>query len=135
VVTGGCTKCSWTPSRSSKLPNGSKSTGNSGKPRSIASPPIWKRRTKQPAGRERADRDVSCVHRQLHLHRRGFDLGRQHGCSRSQQVLQEQTNQQTKREKMKLRQPELNREIVSVAEWLTARKPSTKNTKPNDYEN
>src|SRR5206468_863047 len=43
AATGAFMKCSWTPNRSNKPRNGSRSIENSGKARSIGSPFIWKK--------------------------------------------------------------------------------------------
>jgi hypothetical protein len=55
------TKCGWTPNRSNKPRNGSKSIGNSGKARSIGWPRIWTRQPSERKRRRRTSPDVSCM--------------------------------------------------------------------------
>src|SRR6266481_4295702 len=58
AATGACMKCSWTPNRSNKPRNGSRSIENSGKARSIGWPLIWK---KQPHRQRRKEKSDLCA--------------------------------------------------------------------------
>ena len=106
---GGCTKCSWTQDRLSRRRSGSKSIGDSGKARSIDSPPIWTRRPSERKGRRRASLDVSCMFGKRALARSWRSVGRWIDDVRIRQISRKKT-QKPKSEETKMRLQEIEPE-------------------------